>query len=344
MLYSFLHERTPIHSQGFMGNADDMSTPCPSISLVIPLFNEEENVRPIYEAIVGVLQNLEITAELILVNDGSTDATGDLIDEIAEQDPRVLPLHFRSNFGQTAAMQAGIEHSRGGVIIPLDGDMQNDPSDIPRLLEKLDEGYDVVSGWRKTRHDKLFTRKLPSAAANWLISVVSGVHLHDYGCTLKAYRRDVLEDVKLYGEMHRFIPIYCAWQGGRVTELPVAHHPRTRGKSKYGLRRIFKVVLDLILVRFMAAYRTKPLHFFGGLGLLSILLAFPVTAYALWLKFVEHLSLNRTPLPLLAVLCVILGVQFIMMGILAEIIIRVYYESQDKKPYILRKPRKPPEA
>lgn len=324
-----------------MDHTNDTIDNGPGISLVIPLYNEEENVRPVCEAIHETLKNLDVSAEIILVNDGSADATGDLIDELAQQDPRIVPLHFRGNFGQTAAMQAGIEHARGDVIIPLDGDLQNDPADIPRLLEKLDEGYDVVSGWRQARKDNFFTRKIPSAVANWLISVVSGVHLHDYGCTLKAYRRDVLEDVKLYGEMHRFIPIYCAWQGGRVTELPVAHHPRTRGKSKYGLRRIFKVVLDLFLIRFMATYRTKPLHFFGGLGLLSILLAFPVTAYALWLKFVDNLSLNRTPLPLLAVLCVILGVQFIMMGVLAEIIIRVYYESQDKKPYILRKPKKP---
>lgn len=325
-----------------MDHTNDTTDNGPGISLVIPLYNEEENVRPVCEAIHETLKNLDVTAEIILVNDGSADATGDLIDELAQQDPRIVPLHFRGNFGQTAAMQAGIEHARGDVIIPLDGDLQNDPADIPRLLEKLDEGYDVVSGWRKSRQDNSLTRKLPSAVANWLISVVSGVHLHDYGCTLKAYRRDVLEDVKLYGEMHRFIPIYCVWQGGRVTELPVAHRPRTRGKSKYGLRRIFKVVLDLFLIRFLATYHTKPLHFFGGLGLLSILLAFPVTAYALWLKFVEKLSLNRTPLPLLAVLCVILGVQFIMMGILAEIIIRVYYESQDKKPYILRKPKKRP--
>ncbi len=303
------------------------------LSVLIPVYNEVENVAPLHEAVRRVLDTLDLASEILFINDGSTDGTRRLLEDIAQRDPAVRVIHFRRNFGQTAAIQAGIEHARGDVLIPLDGDLQNDPKDIPLLLSKLEEGYDVVSGWRRERHDRFFSRRLPSVAANWLISRVTGVHLHDYGCTLKAYRRDVIKDVRLYGEMHRFIPIYCSWFGGRVTEVPVTHHPRRRGTSKYGLTRVFKVVLDLITIRFMALYQTKPIHLFGGMGLLCIFLALPSSAYAFYLKIFEGLSLNRTPLLLLAAMLIILGFMFIMMGILAEMVVRIYFESQDKKPY-----------
>ncbi|HOE65780.1 MAG TPA: glycosyltransferase family 2 protein [Candidatus Hydrogenedentes bacterium] len=305
------------------------------VSIVVPLYNERENIAPLHDALLRAVANIDRRVEILLVNDGSADGTREAVNALAAKDPSIRALHFRRNFGQTAALQAGIEYARGEVVVMMDGDLQNDPEDIPALLAKLDEGYDVVSGWRQRRRDAFLSRVLPSAIANRIISLVSGVHLHDYGCTLKAYRRSVLKDVRLYGEMHRFIPIYCSWLGGKVTEMPVNHRARTRGKSKYGAERIAKVILDLVMIRFMASYQTRPIHFFGGLGIISILLSAPATLYALWLKFFSGIGLTRTPLLLLAAMLIILGVMFIVMGILAEMIIRVYYETQDKKPYVL---------
>jgi glycosyltransferase involved in cell wall biosynthesis len=233
-------------------------------------------------------------------------------------------------------MMAGIDFASGDVIIGLDGDLQNDPADIPRLLEKLAEGYDVVSGWRRNRKDTALRRNLPSRIANWLISGISGVKLHDYGCTLKAYRKDTMKGVRLYGEMHRFIPIYAAWQGGKVTEIPVNHLPRIHGDSKYGLERIVKVVLDLMVVKFLASYATKPIYVFGGFGLLSIAVSFASVVWALYLKFFESKSFISTPVPLLAVLAFITGVMSILMGLIAEIIMRTYYESQGKSVYLVK--------
>jgi glycosyltransferase involved in cell wall biosynthesis len=233
-------------------------------------------------------------------------------------------------------MMAGFDFASGDIIIPLDGDLQNDPADIPRLLNKLGEGYDVVSGWRHDRQDGALKRNLPSRVANWLISRISGVPLHDYGCSLKAYRRDVLTGVKLYGEMHRFIPIYASWQGGRVTEITVNHFPRLHGHSKYGLERVVKVVLDLIVVKFLANYANKPIYVFGGFGLISVAVSLLSGLAALYLKFVEHVSFISTPLPLLVVLAFITGVMSILMGLIAEIIMRTYYESQGKQVYLVK--------
>jgi glycosyltransferase involved in cell wall biosynthesis len=303
------------------------------ISVIIPIYNEAENIPVLHERVSAALDRLGRRWELVLVNDGSTDASPALLDQVAAKDPHVTVVHFRRNYGQTAAFMAGIDHASGAIIVPMDGDLQNDPNDIVRLLVKLDEGFDVVSGWRKDRKDNAVKRNLPSRLANLLISRVSGVHLHDYGCSLKAYRRDVLDGVKLYGEMHRFVPIYAAWNGARVTELEVTHHPRLYGESKYGLERILKVVLDLIVVKFLFRYAGKPIYLFGGFGFLSMLLGVLAGAWALALKLFFHTSLIQTPLPLLAVFLCAMGVLSILMGLLAEMLNRTYHESQDKPVY-----------
>ena len=274
-----------------------------------------------------------------MVNDGSIDASASILNDLATHDFRVKIIHLSRNFGQTAAMMAALDHASGEVIIPMDGDLQNDTADIPRLLAKLAEGYDVVSGWRKHRKDHPIKRNLVSRVANRLISWISGVHLHDYGCSLKAYRSQVIKGVKLYGEMHRFVPIYASWEGARITEIPVAHHPRIHGKSNYGLERILKVVLDLISVKFLSGYYQKPMYVFGTIGLLCLLLAFVSGLYALYLKFFQGLSFIQTPLPLLVVMTSITGIMFIMMGLLAELIVRTYHESQSKQVYVIRETR-----
>lgn len=305
----------------------------PHISVAIPIYNEEDNIPLLYQRTRDALDALGRSWEIVLVNDGSRDRSAERLDQVALQDPRVRVLHLSRNFGQTAAFMAGLDHARGEIIVPMDGDLQNDPADIGRLLAKLEEGYDVVSGWRKNRKDAEFKRNLPSRIANDLISHVSGVHLHDYGCSLKAYRRNVLDGVKLYGEMHRFVPIYAAWNGARVTELEVTHHPRIHGQSKYGLERIVKVVLDLLVVKFLFRYANKPIYLFGGFGLLNFASAGLVLAWALWLKFFEDVSLIQTPLPMLAVILFALGVLSFLTGLLAEMLNRTYHESQAKPVY-----------
>ena len=262
-------------------NSNDLAL-TPEISVFLPVFNEEPNLRPLHKKIDEAIKEINMTAEIIYVDDGSTDGSLKVLRELADEDERVRVVVFRRNYGQTAAMSAGIDAARGNILIPMDADLQNDPADIKRLLEKLDEGYDVVSGWRKNRQDKLITRRIPTIVANRLISWIGGVPLHDYGCSLKAYRRDVIQDVRLYGEMHRFIPIYASWAGARVTEIPVEHHPRTAGKSKYGLSRTIKVVFDMITIKFMASYQTKPLYVFGTFGLI----AFAISAIAGILAFI----------------------------------------------------------
>lgn len=306
------------------------------ISIVIPVFNEEQNIPLLAARLREALEQLQRPFEVILINDGSTDASEARLAELAADDQRFRVINFRRNFGQTAAMMAGIDHASGDVIIPMDGDLQNDPADIARLLAKLEEGYDVVSGWRKVRQDDAWRRNLPSRIANALISRISGVHLHDYGCSLKAYRRDVIKDVKLYGEMHRFVPIYATWLGAKVTEIPVAHHARVHGRSKYGLERILKVVLDLIVVKFLSRYATKPIYVFGSFGIASIMVAFAAGLYAVWLKLFDGISFILTPLPLLAVMSFITGVMSILMGLLAELITRTYHESQGKPVYVIK--------
>src|SRR2546428_3084682 len=311
----------------------------PDISVFLPVFNEEPNLRPLHEKLNQALAQLGRSAEIIYVDDGSSDASLSILREIAAHDPRVRVIALRRNYGQTPAMAAGIHAARGGVLIPMDADMQNDPADIARLLDKLDEGYDVVSGWRKNRQDPLFTRKIPSQIANWLISKIGGVQLHDYGCSLKAYRRESLADVQLYGEMHRFIPIYASWSGARVTEIPVEHHPRTMGKSKYGLSRTIKVIFDLMTIKFMASYQTKPLYVFGWVGLLTLLVSLLCAVLAFLMKFANcphHADFVQTPLPVLTTVMVVLGIQFFLMGLLAEMLVRTYHESQAKAIYAVR--------
>jgi glycosyltransferase involved in cell wall biosynthesis len=312
------------------------------ISVTIPVFNEEEALPRLHERLVDALSRLTQPWEVVLVNDGSTDRSAGLLDEIAASNPSFKIIHFRRNFGQTAAMQAGFDYSSGEIIVPMDADLQNDPDDIPLLLEKLDEGLDVCSGWRLNRKDAALRRNLPSRMANRLISVISGVHLHDYGCTLKAYRRDVIAGVKLYGEMHRFVPIYASWMGARVGEVPVRHHPREFGKSKYGLERIFKVLMDLLVVKFLSRYTQKPMYVFGGAGLASWALGFIGGIWALYLKFFEGVTFVQTPLPLLVVFSGLTGIVCFLMGLLAEMLTRIYHESQGKPTYLIREMRNIP--
>jgi len=311
----------------------------PEISIFLPVFNEEPNLRPLHEKLDRALAQLRRKAEIIYVDDGSSDASLSILREIAAHDPRVRVIALRRNYGQTPAMAAGIHAARVGVLIPMDADMQKDPADIARLLDKLDEGYDVVSGWRKNRQDPLFTRKIPSQIANWLISKIGGVQLHDYGCSLKAYRRESLADVQLYGEMHRFIPIYASWSGARVTEIPVEHHARTMGKSKYGLSRTIKVLFDLMTIKFMASYQTKPLYMFGFAGLATFMISLVCAVLAFLMKFADwphHADFIQTPLPVLTMVLLVLGLQFFFMGLLAEMLVRTYHESQAKPIYAVR--------
>ena len=302
------------------------------LSIIIPVYNEEGNIEKLHQAVQDVIKENNYDAEVIFIDDGSKDKTVPIIKSL---DGAKL-IQFRKNFGQTAAMSAGIDFASGDIIIPMDGDLQNDPKDIPKLLAKLDEGYDVVSGWRKDRKDNAIKRNLPSRIANGLISKISGVHLHDYGCSLKAYRRDVIKDVKLYGEMHRFIPVYANWMGGKVTEVPVSHHPRIHGESKYGINRTFKVVLDLIVIKFLQKYAQKSIHVFGGFGLLSFLFSFISALVMFYYKFFGDKSFIQTPLPILVVFFFLTGIILVMMGLIAEMQNRTYYESQGKKVYLVK--------
>jgi glycosyltransferase involved in cell wall biosynthesis len=309
------------------------------LSVVVPCYNEEESIPALLDALDASdkeLQALGHTLEVIVVDDGSRDRSPELLCAATATRPYLRVLRFARNFGQTAAMAAGFESARGEVIFPMDADLQNDPADIPRLLAKLEEGYDVVSGWREERQDAAISRKLPSTLANRLISWVSGVHLHDYGCTLKAYRREVLSGVRLYGEMHRFIPIYAASRGARVTELPVRHHPRRAGTSKYGLNRIPNVILDLFLVRFLWVYGTKPIHLFGKFGLASIALSFVTFLLMLYFKFWGGKPFVETPLPLVCVMFFLIGCVTILMGLLAELLMRTYHEAAHIPTFVVR--------
>ncbi len=309
------------------------------ISVIIPIYNEEENLLPLYEQVSDVLRDFGQAWELILVDDGSTDKSRARMNELADKDAAVKIVYLRRNFGQTAAMMAGLDFAQGEIIISMDGDLQNDPRDIPKLVEKLGEGFDVVSGWRKFRKDHPVKRNLPSHIANWIISKISGIKLHDYGCSLKAYRKEVVKDIKLYGEMHRFIPIYASWFGARIAEIPVTHHARLHGRSNYGLERTTKVIFDLMVVKFLSKYSQKPMYVFGMVGLASLLCSFLSGLWALYLKFVEHVSFISTPLPLLVVMTGITGFMCILMGLLAELITRTYYESQHKTVYLVGQTR-----
>jgi glycosyltransferase involved in cell wall biosynthesis len=313
-------------------NAD----PSPRISIVIPLYNEEESIPHLWEQLDKAIANYGQPAEVIIVDDGSKDRSFALLQEIAQQDRRFTIIRFRRNFGQTAAFAAGFAQASGEVVITMDADLQNDPMDIPLLMAKIDEGYDIVSGWRKDRQDRYWDRKLPSMMANRLISNVTDVQLHDYGCSLKAYRREVLDHVHLYGELHRFIPALASQVGGTVTEVPVNHRSRQYGRSKYGISRTVRVMLDLINVWFLGSYSTRPIHVFGTLGLASAALGVLVGLYLTFIKLFLGESIGNRPLLLLAVLLVVIGVQLVTMGLLAEMITRTYYESQGKTIYIVR--------
>ncbi len=308
------------------------------VSVVAPIYNEEESIAMLCERLLEVLDAMEQSFEIVLVNDGSSDNSAAALEKAAQTRPEIKVVEFRKNAGQTAAMMAGIDHARGDVVVTIDADLQNDPRDIPKLLQLLDEqDADVVSGWRKNRQDDAIKRNFVSRQANRLISWISGVKLHDYGCSLKAYRRDVLEGMRLYGEMHRFIPIYASWMGAKVIETPVRHHARQFGQSKYGLSRTFKVVLDLMVVKFFSKWLTKPIYVFGGFGIWSIFAGFATLAYALYLKFYAATSLIQTPLPTLAAMLVLVGMTSILMGLLAEIMVRTYFESQGRRAYAVRR-------
>ncbi len=309
------------------------------LSVVVPCYNEKDNIRPLVQELDELFSRFQAsgkTCEVLMVDDGSTDGTFEILAELAADRPYLRVIRLRRNFGQTAAMTAGFEHARGAVIVPMDADLQNDPADIPRLIEKLEEGYDVVSGWRKDRKDALLTRRLPSMLANWLVSRVGGLKLHDYGCTLKAYRREVLEPVRLYGEMHRFIPIYAKWSGARVTEIVVNHRPRRAGRSKYNLGRTFKVLMDLVTLKFLGDYSTKPLYLFGGLGTLLCVAGVVCGIVTLIQKYTMGAWVHKNPLLLLAVFLFIVGMVMFSMGLLAELLVRTYHESQGKPIYLVR--------
>ena len=311
-------------------------TIAPRLSVIVLVYNELENITPMHEELMGVLEGLDVPFEVLYVDDGSRDGSTERLGQLAARDRHVRVVSFRRNFGQTAAVQAGIDHSRGDILIFMDGDLQNDPHDIPRLLEKIDEGYDVVSGWRQDRHDDA-VRLLPSKIVNWIIGRVTGVPLRDFECTLKAYQREVIQEVKLYGEMHRFLPVYASWVGARITELPVHHRHRTHGQSKYSMSHTFRVLLDLMTVKLLGSYSTKPIYLFGfatiGVWALALLFAAIVIIQRL---LPPHVSAHDNSFLLLSLLLAIIGAQFLLTGLLAELSIRTYHESQAKTTYVVR--------
>ena len=306
------------------------------LSIIVPIYNEEENIPSLHDGIRAALSGSSLRYEIILVDDGSTDNTFPVLKVIALEDLQVKVIRLRRNFGQTAAMAAGFSAAKGRIVVPMDGDLQNDPADIPRLMEKIKEGYDVVSGWRRERSDSFLSRRFPSIIANCLISRMTGVHLHDYGCTMKAYRREVLDGINLYGEMHRFVPALASQIGARVAEIAVSHHPRRFGRSKYGISRTMRVVLDLMTVKFLLSYSTKPIQLFGKLGIYTLAAAFLSGGATLYMKFFEHTSMNRNPLFILTAFLLFMGIQFIVLGLLGEVNARTYYEAQGKPIYVVR--------
>lgn len=305
-------------------------------SLIIPLYNEAGNIKILSEEIQSVCSKLSSSFEVIFIDDGSTDGSFDVLKKQSENFPEMKIIALRKNYGQTAAISIGIDHAQGEIIIPMDSDLQNDPADIPLFLQKINEGYTVVSGWRKNRQDKLFTKVIPSQIANWIISRVTKVKIHDHGCTMKAYRRDALQNIHLYGEMHRFITAYAIQYGGKITEIVTHHRPRLYGQSKYSIKKTFKVILDLLVVKFLNDYFNRPMHFFGGAGLISIAIGFLSALVAIYYKLFGDKSFIQTPLPLISSIFWIIGIQFILMGLLAELIIRTYHESSKKSPYLIK--------
>ena len=315
------------------------------LSIVIPVYNEEETLPLLHQAITQALADLEqLSWEVIYIDDGSADDSLEELEKLASADPehtRVLAL--RRNFGQTAAIAAGLDYAQGNIVVLMDADLQNDPADIPMMLEKIDQGYDVVSGWRVNRQDTFITRTLPSRIANGLISFVTGVRLHDYGCTLKAYRREVITGFRLYGEMHRFIPAYANSVGAKMIEVPVRHHPRKYGKAKYGLSRTFKVILDLFTVKFLISYANKPIYLFGGMGIVLIVIGLLMLAFITVRRIFWGISMISSPFFQMSSLFTVLGFQSILMGLIAELLVRTYHESQHKPIYTLRRVINAPE-
>jgi glycosyltransferase involved in cell wall biosynthesis len=305
------------------------------VSVVVPLFNEQDNVRSLYEQITATLAGRH-NYEIVFIDDGSTDGSFERLRQLFDADRKVRVIRFRKNFGQTAALSAGFAYAKGDIVVAVDADLQNDPADIPKLIAKLDEGFDVVSGWRKDRHDKTITRVIPSKIANWIIAKITGVNLHDSGCTLKAYRREVLAETKLYGEMHRFIPALASWSGAKIGEVVVNHRPRTAGVAKYGFSRTLKVILDLITVKFLGSFSTKPIYVFGGLGVLSAVGALVFGGFVLYEKIVRGFDMSGNPLLILSAVLLITAVQFILMGLLAEMLVRTYHESQNRPTYVIK--------
>jgi len=320
------------------GNPNETAgeTPQCQVSVVFPVFNEVESLPELVERIEASLNDFGRSYEIIAVDDGSTDGTRKLLAEIAAENPKFKVVFFARNFGQTAALMAGLDHATGEVIVTIDSDLQNDPADIPKLVEKLDEGYDLVNGWRKDRQDAKFRRNMISRVANRIISYISGVTLRDYGCTLKAYRSSVIAGMRLYGEMHRFIPIYASWYGARIVEVPVGHSARSYGASKYGLERIFKVILDLLLIQFMHRHMARPIHLFGGIGLLFLGISSAAFVLMVYLKLFHDYSMISTPLPMMTSLFLLLGVNTLLLGLIAEILMRTYFESRGEPHYIVR--------
>lgn len=308
----------------------------PDISIVIPVYNEEESLDYLYDNLMAVLENMDGSYEVILIDDGSRDKSYEKMKSIHAKNPNFKIIRFRRNFGQTAAMRAGFEYSHGAIIITLDSDLQNDPEDIPNMLAKMQEGYDIVSGWRKNRKDKLFSRRMPSVIANRLISRLFGVRLHDYGCTLKAYRKEVLENVELYGEMHRYIPAVASWMGISVAEIEVNHHPRKFGKAKYGISRTIRVILDLITIKFLLTYSKKPMQIFGLTGVIATVIGTGVTIWLIVERLFFEQPLATRPLFTLSISVIFVGIQLITMGLLGEIIMRTYHESTGKQTYIIK--------
>ncbi len=306
------------------------------ISVIIPVYNEEASLKPLYAKLKKTLEEINRPYEIIFIDDGSKDNSWEILKHLREQDKDIKLIRFTCNFGQTAAITAGFEHTEGEIIIGMDADLQNEPADIPYFLAKIEEGYDLVSGWRRHRQDALITRKVPSWIANWLIGKITGVKLHDYGCSLKAYRNWVVKNIHLYGEMHRFIPALAKWCGAQITEIEVRHYPRRFGQAKYGLSRTLKVILDLITVKFLLSYSTKPLHFFGLPGTISFLAGFFICSYLSVLKFFYDVQLSQRPLLLLGVLLIFIGIQFISLGLLAELVIRIYHEAQKRPIYVIK--------
>jgi glycosyltransferase involved in cell wall biosynthesis len=309
----------------------------PKLSVLVPVYNEAESLTELAARLTKALDEVGDSWEVVFADDGSADGSAAILDQMAAGEQRFKVVHLRRNFGQTAALMAALDHSRGDVIVMMDADLQNDPADIAKLVGKLEEGYDVISGWRVDRRDAEWGRRWPSVLANRLISRLSGVHLHDYGCTLKVYRRWTVEDVRLYGEMHRYIPIYASWEGARVMEMPVAHHPRLHGKSKYGFSRVTRVVLDLFVIFFLDRAIDRPMQFFGKAGLYALMGAFLVGCWALWLRFAEGVSFIQTPLPLLVSLLAITALLCFFLGIIAEMLMRTYYESRGRRAYLVGK-------